>query len=346
MSLFGRECFLQDVDDFLFFFLFLVEQLSRVPPAQQPILVNIGYLHFFRFTIPHFGSRRGTLNWRGKRAKNGDGRVDLVRYGAFLTVGLVAAATIAPAQNLEYPVDVGVNADGVVFVADHQAHALLKLDGGTFQIVAKGEGAPRTPLFGIRHIALDKEGRWIASDPATMKLYRIDAEGTFLVVPDDDGFVTPWGVVVEPSGDILAVDRVTHRLRRVTTDGKVTDVTQVQAPRSVLFDKDGSILVLTDRNLMRVSSGNAEALLKDPPFELPHDAVLHPNGNLYVSDGYAKTIWQIDPQGQISALAQGEPLDSPQGLAVDGEGNLLVADPHARAIFKVNVKGEVSVLAR
>jgi sugar lactone lactonase YvrE len=259
---------------------------------------------------------------------------------------LLLAATIAHTQNLEYPVDVGVNAEGVVFVADHQAHALLKLDGGTFQVVAKGEGAPRTPLFGIRQIALDKEGRWIVSDPATMKLYRIDAEGTAVVVPDDDGFVTPWGVAVEPSGDILAVDRVTHRLRRVKADGKVTDVAQVQAPRSVLFGKEGSILVLTDRNLMRVVEGNAETLLEDPPFEFPHDAVRHPNGNLYVSDGYAKAIWQIDPQGQVSAFAQGEPFQSPQGLSVDGEGNLLVADPHAKAIFKVNAKGEVSVLAR
>ncbi len=268
-----------------------------------------------------------------------------MRYGAFLTAGLLTA-TLARAQNLDYPVDVGVNADGVVFVADHQAHALLKLDGGSFQIVAKGEGAPRTPLFGIRHIALDKEGRWIASDPATMKLYRIDAAGTTVAVADDDGFVTPWGVAVEPNGNILAVDRVTHRLRRVTPDGKVTDVAEVQAPRSVLFDKEGSILVLTDRNLMRVSEANPEPLLKAPPFEFPHDAVLHPNGNLYVSDGYAKALWQIDPQAQVSVLAQGEPFQSPQGLSVDGEGNLLVADPHAKAIFKVNVKGEVTVLAR
>jgi sugar lactone lactonase YvrE len=268
-----------------------------------------------------------------------------VRYGALLTAAALVA-TIAHAQTLEYPVDVGVDADGVVFVADHQAHALLKLVGGSFQIVAKGEGAPRTPLFGIRHIAPDKEGRWIASDPATMKLYRIDAAGTTTAVPDDDGFVTPWGVAVEPDGDILTVDRVTHRLRRVATDGKVTDVAEVQAPRSVLFDKEGAILVLTDRNLMRVSDGDAEPLLKDPPFEFPHDAVLHPNGNLYVTDGYAKALWQIDPQGRVSALAQGEPFQSPQGLSVDGEGNLLVADPHAQVIFKVNAKGEVTVLAR
>ena len=139
---------------------------------------------------------------------------------------LVAVATLilaSPrgwAQGLSYPVDVAVDAKGVVFVADHQASRLLKLEGDSFAIVAQGEGNPRTPLFGIRHITPDNEGRWIASDPATMKLYRINSSGGVVPVPDDDRFVTPWGVAVEPSGTILAVDRATHLLRRIEETGR------------------------------------------------------------------------------------------------------------------------------
>jgi sugar lactone lactonase YvrE len=245
---------------------------------------------------------------------------------------------------LQYPVDVAVSAKGVVYVADNQAHALLRLENGTAQVVARGEGLPRTPLFGIRHIAPAKDdGAWIASDPATMKLYRIDASGSIEPVADDNRFVTPWGIAVEPSGDILVVDRVTHRLRRVTADG-VTDVADVQAPRAILFDKENAILVLTDRNLERVAEGGKTTpLLQDPPFEFPHDAVLHPDGNYYVSDGYARAIWRVTPAGEATALVQGDPLESPQGLAVDGNGDLLVADPHARKIFQVTTKGEVKV---
>jgi sugar lactone lactonase YvrE len=259
-----------------------------------------------------------------------------------LTLG---SMDVAWAQGLEYPVDVALDQKGVVYVADHQMHALLKLEGGAFQVVAKGEGLPRTPLFGIRHIAPDKQGGWVASDPATMKLYRIDAAGKIAPVPDDDHFVTPWGVAVEASGDILAVDRVTQRLRRVTSDGKVTDVAQVRAPRAILFDKDGGILVLTDRNLEKVIDGKTEPIIDSPPFEFPHDALLHPNGNYYVTDGYTRTIWQVTPQGEVTALAEGDPFQSPQGLAVDAKGNLLVADAHAKKIFLVNAKGEVTVLA-
>ena len=42
---------------------------------------------------------------------------------------------------------------GVVFVADHEAHALFKVTDAGLEVVAKGEGRPRTPLYGIRHIA-------------------------------------------------------------------------------------------------------------------------------------------------------------------------------------------------
>jgi len=141
------------------------------------------------------------------------------------------------------------------------------------------------------------------------------------------------------------VDRVTQRLRRVTDDG-VTDVAEVQAPRAILFDKENAIVILTDRNLERVGNdGKTVPLLESPPFEFPHDAVLHPNGNYYVSDGYARAIWQVTPAGEVTALVQGDPLRSPQGLALDGKGNLLVADPHAKSIFQVSTKGEVTVLA-
>jgi sugar lactone lactonase YvrE len=269
----------------------------------------------------------------------------LVR-SSFLLGLLVSLAPFADSETLVYPVDVAVDTDGGVFVADHEAHALLKLEGGSFKVVAKGKGLPRTPLYGIRHIARAKDGTWVASDPATMKLYTVDAAGKVEPVADDERFVTPYGVAVEPSGDILAVDRVTHRLRRIKAGGKVEDVVDIRAPRAILFDKDGSIVVLTDKTLLRVSGSSTSPIVATTPFEFPHDAVLHPNGNFYVTDGYAHAVWQVSPDGKVAALVKGEPLKSPQGIAVDAKGNLLVADAHAKAIFAITSKGEVSTLAK
>jgi serine/threonine-protein kinase len=180
-----------------------------------------------------------------------------------------------------------------------------------------------------------------------MKLYRIDDHGVVTSVPDEDRLVTPWGVIVEPTGAILVVDRVSNRLWRLEAGAGVSDVAEVKAPRAILFDKQGNTLVLTDQNLIKiVEGGKTEPLLADPPFEFPQDAVLHPDGNYYVTDGYKRAIWQLTPRGQINVLAEGEPLLSPQGITVDKDGNLLVADPHAQAVFKVTTSGEVSVLAR
>ncbi|HEY7698863.1 MAG TPA: NHL repeat-containing protein [Vicinamibacteria bacterium] len=270
----------------------------------------------------------------------------MLRKSSLVVGVLLTLAAPALPEALVYPVDVAVDPNGAIFVADHEAHALLELDAGSFKIVAKGKGLPRTPLYGIRHIARAKDGKWIASDPATMKLYTIDAAGKIEAVPDDDRFVTPWGIAVEPSGDILAVDRVTHRLRRIKAGGKVEDVAEVRAPRAVLFDKDGAIVVLTDKTLVRVSGSSTSPIVATPPFEFPHDAVVHPNGNFYVTDGYAKAVWQVTPDGKVAALVKGDPLKSPQGIALDGKGNLLVADAHAKAIFQITIKGEITSLGK
>jgi sugar lactone lactonase YvrE len=272
-----------------------------------------------------------------------DSRIMLKAVSLALALALPIEAA---AVELVYPVDVAVDAKGGIFVADQEAHALLKLEDDHFVVVAAGEGRPRTPLYGIRHIAPLKGGGFVASDPATMKLYRIDDEGHIEAIPDDNRFVTPWGVAVEPSGAILAVDRVTQRLRRIAKDGTVTDVAHIRAGRAVLFDKDGAIVVLTDKNLVRVSEGGStQDLVKSPPFEFPHDAVLHPNGNYYVTDGYARAIWQVK-DGSATAFIRGEPLVSPQGLAVDSDGNLLVADAHAKSIFRITLKGDITSLGK
>ena len=256
-----------------------------------------------------------------------------------LVAGLLLGASAA-AEDLRYPVDVAVGPGGEIFVADIEAAALLRWSGDDFEVVARGEGLPRTPLFGIRHIVPTGDGTVLASDPATMALYRITASGEITAIPDDAGFVTPWGIAVAPGGDILAVDRVTQRLRRVGPD-TIEDVATIRAPRAILAGSDGSLHVLTDRNVLRMENGDGEPLVQSPPFEFPHDFVRAPDGGFFVTDGYARCIWKISPEGRVSVHARGEPLISPQGMALGANGDLLVADAHARTIFRVSAGGQV-----
>lgn len=260
---------------------------------------------------------------------------------AALALAALPAAGAPPVEEAElrYPVDVAVSADGEIFVADIEAASLLKWAGTGFEVVAAGEGLPRTPLFGIRHIAPDDTGGAggiVASDPATMALYRLSAEGAIEKIPDDDRFVTPWGVAVLPGGEILAADRVTRRLRRVGPDAAVEDVLDITAPRAILAEPDGALHILTDRNLLRVENGAAEPLIQSPPFEFPHDFARAADGSFFVTDGYARCVWRVSPEGRVSVLTEGEPLRSPQGIAADAGGELLVADAQVPAIFRIS----------
>ena len=257
-----------------------------------------------------------------------------------MLVGVLLAPFPSGAEELIYPVDVALAADGAVLVADLEAAALLRWESGAFEVVARGEGLPRTPLFGIRHLAPEPGGAVVASDPATMGLYRVSA-GAIERIPDDDRFVTPWGVALLPSGEILAVDRVTRRLRRVGADG-IEDIAEIAAPRAILVGSDGAeIHVLTDRNILRLDGDTATPLIESPPFEFPHDFARASDGGFYVTDGYARCVWRVSAEGRVSVLVRGEPLISPQGLAALPGGDLLVADAHARAIFRITPAGEI-----
>lgn len=249
------------------------------------------------------------------------------------------------AEELRYPVDVAVGPGGEIYVADIEAAALLRWSGDGFEVVAKGEGLPKTPLFGIRHIAPTRDGAILASDPATMALYRITASGEITAIPDDAGFVTPWGIAIDDSGDILVVDRVTQRLRRVGPES-IEDVATIRAPRAILAESDGSLHVLTDRNVLRMEDGDGTPLVQSPPFEFPHDFVRAPDGGFFVTDGYARCIWKVGPEGRVSVHARGEPLVSPQGMALNADGDLLVADAHARTIFRVTGSGQIVPLGQ
>ncbi len=253
--------------------------------------------------------------------------------------GILAASV----QELEYPVDVAVAADGSILVADLEAAAVLRWRGEGFEAVARGEGLPRTPLFGIRHIAPDPDGSLVASDPATMALYRIGAEGDIRQIPDDQQFVTPWGVALLPSGGVLTVDRVTRRLRRISETG-IEDLAEIEAGRAILPGENGALFVLTDRNILRVEDGTAEPLIQSSPFEFPHDFVQDGGGGFFVTDGYARCVWAVSPEGRVRKFAEGAPLQSPQGIARTGDGSLLVADAHARAIFRLSLDGTISPL--
>jgi DNA-binding beta-propeller fold protein YncE len=69
-----------------------------------------------------------------------------------------------------------------------------------------------------------------------------------------------------------------------------------------------------------------------PPFNLPTNLALGPNGERYVSDGYGNArVHKFSPEGEL-LLSWGEPgsgpgqFNLPHGIAVDSRGRVVVAD--------------------
>lgn len=150
-------------------------------------------------------------------------------------------------------------------------------------------------------------------------------------------FNFPFGVAVNPAGDIYVADSGNSLIRKVTPAGVVT-VFVGTAGR--VGGNDGST---TDPNVT---------------FNLPQGPVVDSAGNLYVSDYAGHTIRKISASGTVTTLAGsatiGGSVDAtgsaarflnPSGLAVDAAGNVYVADSGNHVIRKITPAGVVTTVA-
>ena len=86
------------------------------------------------------------------------------------------------------------------------------------------------------------------------------------------------------------------------------------------------------------------ALPRLAPFQFSHHVVIGTAGELYVADGYAKTVWKVEGKAAPVAVHVGEPLKNPVGLAWKG-AELLIVDPHVKAVLRRTSEGMLEVLS-
>lgn len=248
-----------------------------------------------------------------------------------------------------YPLSVAVGPSGQLFVADHHLPGIWQVEEGRWQLYFQGEKTFRTPLNAIRCVAFDSQGNLLAGDSATGDVYRFNQEGQPESLTARDrplGQITiPMAIAVEPGGDLLVADLGDHRLMRIpAAGGSVEVVAELPTPRGLDFDQDQQLWVISAGRLLRLSpDGEQETIVDQGVFEFPHSIVIW-DEVAYVSDGYARTIWRIEPGEEPEAWVHGEPLANPVGLTLD-EDRLLVADPRARSIFAIDAEGRISPLS-
>ena len=117
-------------------------------------------------------------------------------------------------------------------------------------------------------------------------------------------------IAADRAGNLYAVDRLSHTIRRIAPNGEVTTLAGLAG-----------------------TSGYEDGLGAAARFNEPTSIAVDRFGRIFVSDAGNRVIRRITPTGDVTTFAgqvdpvtQGRPFRRPVGLAFDGVGRLYVAD--------------------
>ena len=247
-------------------------------------------------------------------------------------------------DGMQYPLAAAVASDGTIYVADRDLPGVWKFADERWTVYFQASKKFRTPLNAIRCLAIDQQGKLLAGDSATRDIYRFDDAGK--PQPLTKGRIgIPMAIAVANDGNIFASDLETHRILRIPAEGgKPAEVAELAATRGLAIDLEGRLVAVChgDNAVVRLTVEGKEktVLIKGRPFQFSHHVVIGPKGELYIADGYAKTIWKVEGEGPPVAEIAGDPLKNPVGLAWSGP-DLLIVDPRLRAVLKRTPDGKL-----
>ncbi|UQW99218.1 RICIN domain-containing protein [Streptomyces sp. RerS4] len=261
---------------------------------------------------------------------------------------------------LNRPLGVAMDSTGTLYVADSGNHRVRKITAdGKISTVAgtgvAGFGGDQGPAFSAKlssphGVAVDSAGTLYIADSGNHRIRKITTDGKISTVAGgatagfdgDDGPASsallnnPHGVAVDSTGVLYIADRGNHRIRKITTDGKISTVA---GGSTAGFDGD---------------DGPASSALLNSP----HGVAVDSTGVLYIADRGNHRVRKIT-DGKISTIAgtgtagsggddgpaSTAQLDSPHGVAVDSTGVLYIADHGNHRIRRITTDGKISTVA-
>ena len=196
---------------------------------------------------------------------------------------------------------------GRVFVSDSIGRQVFAFDvpeGRMIEIGLRSPGRLVKPMG----LDVDANGNLYVCDASLKQVYMYDRDGNYLRrFGEAEMFDRPAGLTVDPEG---------RRLYVVDTGGVNSSRHQVS-----VFDTNSG-------ELLRTISRRGE---EDGELNLPRDATIAADGNLYIVDGGNFRVQVFSPQGEYlrafgAVGRQGGQFSRPKGIGADAEGNVYVAD--------------------
>jgi sugar lactone lactonase YvrE len=292
----------------------------------------------------------------------GDTIRSIAASGAVTTIAGRAGRTssvdgVGAAARFEDPFSVASDANGVLYVADSAAHVIRKItpDGqvttyagmaGSFGSTdGTGSDARFYSPFGV---AVDTAGTVYVADSFNSTIRKIALGGVVTTFAGSalrrgsaDGvgtaarFDQPFGIAVDPNGNVFVSDASANVIRRITPAGAVSTFAGTAA-----------------------TSGSTDATGMAARFSVPYAIACDTNGNVYVVDHGNHTIRKITSAGVVTTLAgsagnagyadgsgTAARFRFPSGIAVDRSGTVFVADTDNHVIREITPAGDVSTSA-
>ncbi len=167
-------------------------------------------------------------------------------------------------------------------------------------------------------VATDSQDRlYVFNRGGQQPVMVFDSDGGFLHSWGAGQFVRPHGIWIGRDDGVYLTDDQDHTVRKYTVDGQLLLTLGTSGQPS-----DTGVENSDYRTIKRAA----------PPFNLPTNLSLSPDGEMYVSDGYGNCcVHKFSPSGEL-LVSWGQPGDDPgqfqipHGIAVDHSGLVVVAD--------------------
>ena len=210
---------------------------------------------------------------------------------------------------LNWPLDLAVGDDGVLYVADGTFFYSLAPDG-TRQIAGM-LFTPGYPGF-LRGLAPAGPGEFVVTTAnGDVARYRPATSETEILA---GGFDQLYGVDVAPDGSAVVVEQGTGRVLAIRSGATEVLAAGLQVPVGVAIAPDGAVLVAESGagRVVTVAGGRAETLvdgLTQPQGLLVRD------GRLYIVDSGLKAVVEVDLRsGARQTIASDLPVGAPPGV--------------------------------
>ncbi|MEO3758031.1 SMP-30/gluconolactonase/LRE family protein [Mycobacterium sp. B14F4] len=211
------------------------------------------------------------------------------------------------AGGLNWPLDLAVGDDGILYVAD-----------GTYFYAVGADGSLRTvgmlftpgyPGF-LRGLAPAGAGTWVvATSGGQVARYRpADGETDYLA----DGFDQLYGVAVGPGEEIVFAELGTGRVHSLRSGHAEVLASGLREPVGVAFGPDGPLVAESGAGRVVALTGGVQTVVDG--LHRPQGLAVA-DGLLYIVDAGAKEVVAVDLHtGSRSTIASGLPVGPPPGV--------------------------------